>query len=118
MVMRIITLEDHFATPMFQKMFRRGNVFEHYLAERGDYLGYNISAELMNLGDTRVAAMDATGIDVQVLSLTMPACEGFEIEAAVAMAWSTAPDAARSLGYDVPINQWGGRKYHAGCHTQ
>jgi predicted TIM-barrel fold metal-dependent hydrolase len=84
--MRIITLEDHFATPMFQKMFRRGNVFEHYLAERGDYLGYNISAELMNLGDTRVAAMDATGIDVQVLSLTMPGCEGFETETAIAMA--------------------------------
>ena len=84
--MRTITLEDHFATPMFQKMFRRGNVFEHYLAERGNYLGYDISAELMNLGDTRVAAMDATGIDVQVVSLTMPGCEGFETETAIAMA--------------------------------
>jgi predicted TIM-barrel fold metal-dependent hydrolase len=84
--MRIITLEDHFATPMFQEMFRRGNVFESYLAERGGYLGYDISAELLNLGDTRVAAMNATGIDVQVVSLTMPGCEGFETETAIAMA--------------------------------
>jgi predicted TIM-barrel fold metal-dependent hydrolase len=67
-------------------MFRRENVFESYLAERGGYLGYDISAELLNLGDTRVAAMDATGIDMQVMSLTMPGCEGFETETAIAMA--------------------------------
>jgi predicted TIM-barrel fold metal-dependent hydrolase len=61
-------------------------VFESYLAERGGYLGYDISAELLNLGDTRVAAMNATGIDMQVMSLTMPGCEGFETETAIAMA--------------------------------
>jgi predicted TIM-barrel fold metal-dependent hydrolase len=83
---RIITLEDHFATPMFRELFRRGDAFEHYLAERGGYLGYDISAELFNLGERRLAAMDATGIDVQVLSLTMPGCEGFETETAIAMA--------------------------------
>lgn len=84
--MKTITLEDHFATPMFQEKFRRGNVFEAYLAERGGYLGHDISAELLNLGDTRLAAMDATGIDVQVVSLTMPGCEGFDPETAIAMA--------------------------------
>jgi predicted TIM-barrel fold metal-dependent hydrolase len=30
--------------------------------------------------------MDASGIDVQVVSLTMPGCEGFEGETAIAMA--------------------------------
>jgi predicted TIM-barrel fold metal-dependent hydrolase len=40
----------------------------------------------LNLGDTRVAAMNATGIDMQVMSLTMPGCEGFETETAIAMA--------------------------------
>ena len=84
--MKTITLEDHFATPMFQEKFRRGNVFEAYLAERGGYLGHDISAELLNLGDTRLAAMDATGIDLQVVSLTMPGCEGFDPETAIAMA--------------------------------
>jgi predicted TIM-barrel fold metal-dependent hydrolase len=86
LVVKTITLEDHFATPMFQEKFRRGNVFEAYLAERGGYLGHDISAELLNLGDTRLAAMDATGIDVQVVSLTMPGCEGFDPETAIAMA--------------------------------
>jgi predicted TIM-barrel fold metal-dependent hydrolase len=86
MVVRIITLEDHFATPMFQEMFPRGHVLAYNLAERGAYLGYDISAELLNLGDTRIAAMDASGIDVQVVSLTMPGCEGFEAESAITLA--------------------------------
>lgn len=85
--MRIITLEDHFATPMFQQMFPRGNVPGYnFLADRGGYLGHDISSELLNLGDSRLAAMDATGIDVQVVSLTMPGCEGFDGETAISMA--------------------------------
>ena len=84
--MRVITLEDHFATPMFQEKFPQGNVPGHFLADRGRYLGYDISAELLNLGDSRLAAMDAAGIDLQVVSLTMPGCEGFEGETAIAMA--------------------------------
>jgi predicted TIM-barrel fold metal-dependent hydrolase len=83
---RIITLEDHFATPMFREKFAFPRGFEYNLAERGGYLGYDIAAELLNLGDTRLAAMDATGIDVQVVSLTMPGCEGFDAETAIAMA--------------------------------
>ena len=59
--MRIITLEDHFATPMFQQMFPRGNVPGYnFLADRGGYLGHDISTALLNLGDERLAAMDAT----------------------------------------------------------
>src|SRR5216683_1818427 len=64
-VVRIITLEDHFATPMFQERFPQGNVPGHFLADRGRYLGYDISSELLNLGDSRLAAMDAAGIALQ-----------------------------------------------------
>ncbi len=70
-VVRIITLEDHFATPMFQERFPQGNVPGHFLADRGRYLGYDISAELLNLGDSRLAAMDAAGIDVQNGAVTV-----------------------------------------------
>ena len=84
--MRVITLEDYFATPMFQEKFPQGNVPGHFLADRGRYLGYDITADLLNLGDSRLAAMDAAGIDLQVVSLTMPGCEGFEGEMAIAMA--------------------------------
>jgi predicted TIM-barrel fold metal-dependent hydrolase len=52
----------------------------------GRYLGYDISSELLNLGDSRLAAMDAAGIDLQVVSLTMPGCEAFDGETAIAMA--------------------------------
>jgi hypothetical protein len=38
---------------------------------------------LLNLGDTRIATMDASGIDLQVVSLTMPGSEGFEAETAL-----------------------------------
>jgi len=84
--MRIITLEDHFATPMFREKFTSSHVSGYNLAERGSYLGYDIGSELLNLGDTRLAAMDATGIDLQVVSLTMPGCEGCDVETAMAIA--------------------------------
>jgi hypothetical protein len=69
---RTITLEDHFATPMFQEKFPQGNVSGYSLADRRHYLGYDIPAELLSLSDSRLAAMDVSGIDLQVVSLTMP----------------------------------------------
>src|ERR1700730_2086388 len=95
--MRTITLADHFATPMFQESFPQGNVPGHFLADRGRYLGYDISAELLNLGDSRLAAMDATGIDVQVVSLTMPGCEAFDGETAIAMATDANDRVAQAI---------------------
>ena len=84
--MKIITLEDHFATPMFSEKFTSSDTSGYNLAERGSYLGHDIASELLNLGDTRLAAMDATGIDLQVISLTMPGCEGCDVETAMAVA--------------------------------
>lgn len=84
--MRTITLEDHFATPMFQEKFPQGNVSGYSLTDRSHYLGYDIPNELLNLGDSRLAAMDESGIDLQVVSLTMPGCEAFDAETAIAMA--------------------------------
>ena len=84
--MRTITLEDHLATPMFQEKFPQGNVSGYSIADRSHYLGYDIPTELLNLDDSRLAAMDASGIDLQVVSLTMPGCEAFDAETAIAMA--------------------------------
>src|SRR5260370_39534994 len=67
-VVRIITLEDHFATPMFQEKFPQGNVPGHFLADRGRYLGFYISAELLTVGHSRLAAMDTAGTGVPVRS--------------------------------------------------
>lgn len=70
---------------------------EHLLADRGRYLGYDISAELLNLGDSRLAAMDAAQIDLQVASLTMPGCEAFDGETAIAMATDTNDRSAQAI---------------------
>ncbi len=43
-------------------------------------------SQLVDVGDGRVALMDAAGIDVQALSLTAPGVEQLEVEAATALA--------------------------------
>ena len=77
--MRTITLEEHFATPGFldgpgRKLKER--------AERSGGALANLVAELVDVGDGRIAAMDAAGIDVQALSLTAPGVEQLEGEEA------------------------------------
>ncbi len=60
---RTITLEEHFATPAFLEGPGRKTKEQQppQLVDR-----------LCDLGDLRIADMDAAGIDVQVLSLAAP----------------------------------------------
>ena len=76
--LRTITLEEHFATPAF-------------IDTAGQYLhGYPaLVDQLCDLDAGRIAAMDAAGIDVQVLSLTAPGVEQLDAPAAVALARAT-----------------------------
>lgn len=73
--MRTVALEEHFATPEF-------------VAGPGAYLQpYPLVVEqLYELGDDRVARMDAAGVDVQVLSLTSPGVEQLDAAEAVPFA--------------------------------
>ncbi len=84
--MRIITLEDHFVTPLFREKFSFPRGYEFNFADRGAFLGYDVRSELLDLEETRIAAMDASGIDLQVTSLSMPGAEGFDVETAIAIA--------------------------------
>jgi hypothetical protein len=63
---------------MFKKRFSQGSELGHFLSDGGRYLGYDISAELLSLGDSRLDAMGRSGIDVKGVSLTMPGCEAFD----------------------------------------
>ena len=73
---RTITLEEHFSTPTFTEGPGR------YLKNRPAKL----IEKLCDLGDLRIADMDAAGIDVQVLSLTAPGVEQLDATEAVELA--------------------------------
>src|ERR1051325_9946294 len=81
--MRIIALEEHFITPREEQNLPPG-------AQRGSdrekLLGLDIVAELLNLGDTRLAAMDAAGIELQVLSHNQPGCQALAAATAITLA--------------------------------
>src|SRR6476620_3749790 len=76
--MRIITLEEHFATPAFLdgpgREMKEQSVYASFLAP------------LCDIGAGRIAAMDAAGIDAQLLSLTAPGLEQAETADALAVA--------------------------------
>jgi len=80
-MMRIITLEEHYATPGFldgpgRKLKEQVKMAEHFGYEK-------IIEELSDLGDKRIAEMDFAGIDVQVLSLTAPSVQQLDATEAV-----------------------------------
>jgi len=83
-VVRTIALEEHFGTAAFWSGAGRS------LAEQARAMGRGrIVDELNDLGDGRLAAMDAAGVDVQVLSLTSPGVEQVDAAEAVPLARDT-----------------------------
>lgn len=73
--MRTITLEEHFISPGF--LAGPGMEFTERLRNSGPH-GARICSQLQEVGDKRVAEMDAAGIDMQVLSLNSPGVEQAE----------------------------------------
>jgi uncharacterized protein len=70
--MRTITLEEHFVSPGF--LNGPGKAFTEQIRGRGP-AGARIYDQLQNIGEERIAEMDAAGIDMQVLSLNAPGLE-------------------------------------------
>jgi uncharacterized protein len=84
--MRTIALEEHFATPAYLEGPARR------LKEQAERAGGRFAAliaQLVDVDDGRVAAMDAAGVDVQALSLTSPGVEQLSAEEARSFARST-----------------------------
>jgi len=81
--MRVITLEEHFATPLFlegpgQDLKKAALKFEGRAMK--------LIEPLCDIGDKRIGAMDAAGIDFQMLSLTSPGTEQLDPADAAALA--------------------------------
>lgn len=81
--LRTITLEEHFASPGF--IAGPGKGFIESQRKRGA-VGAKIVDQLQDVGDGRLAEMDAAGIDMQVLSLNAPGVEQAEVAEQVAIA--------------------------------
>ncbi len=80
--MRTITVEEHFVSPTF--VSGPGKEFMERLRSGGPR-GVRICEQLLDVGDGRIAAMDAAKIDVQVLSLNSPGVEQSDVSDQVAV---------------------------------
>jgi predicted TIM-barrel fold metal-dependent hydrolase len=81
--MRTIALEEHFASPGF--LDGPGNELKAQALQFGDAAA-KLFERLCDVGEKRIAEMDAARIDVQVLSLTSPGTEQLEGDDAMALA--------------------------------
>ena len=80
--MRTITVEEHFASPGF--LDGPGREVKERAKAGGRFAG--LLERLTDIGDGRIALMDAAGIDVQVLSITAPGLEQTDDAEAAAIA--------------------------------
>jgi len=81
--MRTIAVEEHFVTPGF--VAGPGKGFLDRFRNSGPR-GAAIAERLFDIGEKRIAEMDAAGIDMQVLSLNSPGVEQAEPDEAIACA--------------------------------
>ena len=79
--LRTITLEEHFASPGWF-----AGPGKDFTVRAMGARGAKILARLKDVGDGRIAEMDAAGIDVQVLSLNSPGVEQADVAEQIAIA--------------------------------
>jgi len=84
--MRIIAIEEHFSNPLYRQKVSANEARSFYITSRNEKIGHDIGKELDDLGASRLQHMDATGVDLQVLSFNAPVAQGFAADEAIAMA--------------------------------
>lgn len=83
--MRLITLEEHYRSKLVDEAIGPEGDFFRSMNAAGEEMAKRL-AKLTNLGDERIADMDAAGIDLQVLSHTVPSPELLDASRAVPLA--------------------------------
>jgi uncharacterized protein len=90
--MRVISLEDHFWTPAI------ADAIGALRNPDTEAQSSPLAANLLDLGERRLAAMDAAGIDLQVISHTTPGVQHLDdAELAIALARAANDDLARAV---------------------
>ena len=84
--MRIIAIEEHVSTPLYDGMQTITPRRRNSMIDRKQRVGHDVDEELLNISNTRIAAMNEAGIDLQVLSLTMPGCQGLDAATSIKVA--------------------------------
>jgi predicted TIM-barrel fold metal-dependent hydrolase len=84
--MKLIAIEEHFLTPDIRAAWASSAIGQEGTAHLD--LG-EIEDRLDDLGEGRIALMDESGVDVQVLSVTTPALHNLEADASVTLARRT-----------------------------
>ena len=84
--MRVIAIEEHFLTPLYREKVAANEYRNFYLTSRGRQMGHDIIEENLDLGASRLAQMDAHGVDLQVLSFGSPGPQAFGADVAIPMA--------------------------------
>src|SRR5215831_12959292 len=86
--MRVIAVEEHFIDPRIRAATQSSEWARRTreLGERGLRLGTDVLSKLEDLGDARIAAMDAAGISAQLLLHTQPGVEDLDPNEAVRLA--------------------------------
>ncbi len=84
--MKIIAIEEHVTTPLYNSLNQPTPRRLKSMADRQLRVGHDVETELLNVSNTRIAAMNEAGIDMQVLSLTMPGCQGLDAARAIEVA--------------------------------
>ena len=98
--MRTITLEEHYATPAFMDGPGRQMKEQVEAVRAHPEVAAGLSRlidQLCDIGEGRIANMDAAGIDVQVLSLTAPGVEQLDAAEAVPFARVTNDTLAEAV---------------------
>jgi predicted TIM-barrel fold metal-dependent hydrolase len=83
--LKIIALEEHFVTNEMLVAWKALPEERQDIAVRNSGSS-EMERMLFDLADARIAAMDAAGVDVQVLSLTAPGVQNLEAGQALSLA--------------------------------
>lgn len=95
--MRVIAIEEHWTTPGIDRALRtqpmRSRDESVTLNDRGD-----IPERLLDIGEQRIEAMDAAGIDLQILSIAPPGTHGLPAGEAIALSREANDGASEAAG--------------------